>query len=59
MSPDISSGLDDWDKNAEPFINKISNLKGVRIPGKRRHINRTRLENIEVNSDLLNKIYSL
>ena len=29
------------------------------MPGKRRHINRTSLENIEVNSDLLNKIYSL
>ena len=59
MSPDIISGLDDWDKNAEPFINKLSNLKGVRMPGKRRHINRTSLENIEFNSDLLNKIYSL
>ena len=43
----------------ESFINKLSNLKGVRMPGKRRHINRTSLENIEVNSDLLNKIYSL
>jgi len=29
------------------------------MPGKRRHINRNSLENIEVNSDLLNKIYSL
>jgi len=47
------------DKNYDQFINKLSNLKGVRMPGKRRHINRTSLENIEVNSDLLNKIYSL
>ncbi len=59
MSPNIISGLDDWDKNAETFINKLSNLKGVRMPGKRRYINRNSLKNIEVNSDLLNKIYSL
>ena len=59
MSPEIISGLDDWDKNAELFINKLSNLEGIRMPGQRRHKNRNTQKIIKVNSDLLNKIYSL
>ena len=59
MAPEIISDLDDWEKNSEPFINKLSNLNGVRIPGKRRHNNRETRNSVEVNSDLLQKIYSL
>ena len=59
LAPEIISDLNDWDKNAEPFIEKLSSFDGVRIPGKRRHDNRNNIEKVEVNSELLNKIYSL
>jgi delta1-piperideine-2-carboxylate reductase len=59
MAPEIISDLDDWEKNSEPFINKLSKLNGVRIPGKRRHKNRETRNSVEVNPDLLQKIYSL
>ena len=45
------------DKNSEPFLSKLSKLNGVRIPGKRRHNNRETRNSVEVNSDLLKKIY--
>ena len=59
LAPEIISDLDDWDKNAEPFIDKLSSLQGVRMPGKRRHDNRRKIKKVEVNPELLNKIYSL
>ena len=46
-------------KNSEPFIEKLSSFGGVRIPGKRRHDNRKNIKEVEVNPELLNKIYSL
>ena len=59
LSPEIISDLNDWDKNAEPFIEKLSSFGGVRIPGKRRHDNRRNIKKVEVNPELLNKIHSL
>jgi delta1-piperideine-2-carboxylate reductase len=59
LAPEIISDLNDWDKNSEPFIKKLSSFDGVRIPGKRRHDNRRNIKKVEVNPELLNKIYSL
>ena len=59
LDPEVISGLNDWDKNAETFIEKLSNFDGVIIPGKRRHNNRKRIKKVDVNPNLLDNIYSL
>ena len=51
-----------WNKklrNKEIFFNKMSNMKGVRLPGERRHKNRLDLSPRKINSELVKKINSL
>ena len=59
LSPAIISDNKDWIKRSENFINKLSSLKGVRIPGERRHKNRNNLQSVIVNPELMEKIKSL
>tara|TARA_B100000029_G_scaffold511914_1_gene607171 strand:- start:249 stop:1250 length:1002 start_codon:yes stop_codon:yes gene_type:complete len=58
MSPQIIAG-DGWENHAEIFFKKMESLKGVRIPGNRRHLNRLDKGPRNINSKLLEKIDSL
>ncbi len=58
LSPAIIAG-DGWEKHVEGFMNRLSGLKGVRVPGARRHNNRLDLGPRSINRDLLDTIYGL
>ena len=58
ISPDKLSGRD-WDKHSNQFFDKMKSMKGVRLPGERRHKNRLDKGPRNINKDLVNKIKSL
>ena len=58
ISPEKISGSG-WDKHADEFFNKMSSMKGVRLPGERRHKNRLDKGPRKINEELVNKIKSL
>ena len=58
ISPDkISAG--DWNKHSDEFFNKMKSMEGVRLPGERRHKNRSDKGPRNINEELVNKIKSL
>tara|TARA_B100000029_G_scaffold397526_1_gene395835 strand:+ start:15053 stop:16054 length:1002 start_codon:yes stop_codon:yes gene_type:complete len=58
LSPELIAG-DGWDEHAEKFFNIMESMSGVRLPGKRRHINRKDNGPRNINTELVNKIQSL
>jgi len=58
ISPEKISGSG-WDKHADEFFNKMESMKGVRLPGERRHKNRLDKGPRNINEELVNKIKSL
>ena len=58
MSPDKIAGKD-WEKHADKLFEKMLALKGVRLPGERRHNNRLNLGPREINKELIEKIHKL
>ena len=58
IAPDKIAGLG-WDKHADQFFKKMSEMDGVRLPGARRHKNRLDLNPRKINSDLIKKIKDL
>ena len=58
MSPDKISG-GDWNKHSDEFFNKMKSMEGVRLPGERRHKNRSDKGPRNINEELVNKIKSL
>ena len=58
MSPDKISG-GDWIKHSDEFFNKMKSMEGVRLPGERRHKNRSDKGPRNINEELVNKIKSL
>ena len=58
MSPAIIAG-DGWQDHVEGFVQKLSNIDGVRIPGARRHKNRMDKGPRPINLALIDTIYSL
>jgi len=58
FSPDILSGRD-WATQAEKFYAKIDGMGGVRLPGSRRHKNRTEPGPRRINTALVEKIRAL
>ena len=58
ISPDKVAGSG-WDKHADLFFKKMSEMDGVRLPGERRHKNRLDLGSRQINTDLIKKIKSL
>ena len=58
ISPDKLSG-NDWDKHSSKFFDKMKSMKGVRLPGERRHKNRLNKGPRNINDELVNKIKSL
>ena len=58
ISPQIIAG-DGWSQHSEKFFQKMESLKGVRMPGQRRHKNREDKGPRNINSELIQKIKSL
>ncbi len=58
MSPDIIAGLN-WQDHVEAFIQKMTSLNGVRIPGTRRHKNRLDTGPRQINAALVDTIKEL
>ena len=58
MSPAIIAG-DGWQEHVEGFVQKLSNLDGVRMPGARRHKNRMDKGPRPINLALIETINSL
>jgi len=58
ISPEKLSG-NDWNKHSDEFFNKMKSMKGVRLPGERRHKNRLDKGPRNINEELVNKIKSL
>ena len=58
MSPDIIAGAN-WQDHVETFMQKMTSLKGVRMPGARRHKNRGDPNPRKINSALVDTIKEL
>jgi len=58
ISPDKLSG-NDWEKHSSEFFDKMKSMKGVRLPGEKRHKNRLDKGPRNINEELVNKIKSL
>ena len=58
MSPRLIAGVG-WEAHCEAFFDKLSALEGIRLPGARRHCNRTDGGLRSINASLLEKIRSL
>ncbi|MDC0062417.1 Ldh family oxidoreductase [Candidatus Puniceispirillum sp.] len=58
MSPAIIAG-DGWQEHVEGFVQKLSNIEGVRMPGARRHKNRMDKGPRPINLALIETINSL
>jgi len=58
MSPDIVAGAN-WQVHVEPFMQKMTSLKGVRMPGARRHKNRLDTGPRQINAALVDTIKEL
>ncbi len=58
ISPELIAGKN-WNEHAEKFFEEMTSLEGVRLPGQRRHNNRTNNGPREINSSLVEKIKSL
>ena len=58
LSPEKIAGPG-WESHVEGFMEKLSGLKGVRIPGERRHKNRLDKGSRSINQELVEKIRSL
>ena len=58
MSPDIIAGAN-WQDHVESFMQKMTSLSGVRMPGARRHKNRVDRSPREINAALFDTIQEL
>ena len=58
ISPD-KIAWPNWNDHAEKLFSKMKELKGVRLPGERRHQNRLNLGPRNINKELYEKIKKL
>ena len=58
INPELIAGPD-WDSHSEGFFKEIKQLKGIRLPGERRHQNRLDNSPRKINKELLEKIKGL
>ena len=58
MSPKLIAG-DGWQEHNEAFIQTLSELDGIRLPGQRRHKNRLDMGPRHINAALVEKIRGL
>ena len=58
INPELIAGSD-WNTHTEGFFKEIRQLKGIRLPGERRHRNRLDNSPRKINKELLKKIRNL
>ena len=58
MSPALMAGAE-WQEHSEDFIAQLTGLEGVRLPGERRHKNRTSDASRQINAALVDQIRGL
>ena len=58
MNPDMVAGPG-WAEHCDTFFSRLTGLEGVRLPGERRHKNRTSDAPRAINTPLVEKIRSL
>ena len=58
INPKLVAG-ENWEDHSLKFIKKLSSLEGIRIPGERRHQNRTDKGMRKVNKEMLGKVRKL
>ena len=58
INPELIAGPD-WNTHSEGFFEEIKQLKGIRLPGERRHRNRLDNSPRKINKELLKKIRGL
>ena len=58
LSPQALAG-DGWQAHAQTFIDKLESMRGVRLPGARRHKNRLDQRTRAINNELVEKIRAL
>jgi delta1-piperideine-2-carboxylate reductase len=58
LSPELIAG-EGWADHANGFLDRMSGMGGVRMPGARRHKNRTSTEPRLINTELVKKIRGL
>ena len=58
ISPEKIAGPH-WEKHSNEFFDKMKSMEGVRLPGERRHKNRSDLGPRQINTDLVKKINGL
>jgi len=58
LSPEIIAGAG-WEAHCDAFLDRMSGLDGVRMPGERRHKNRLSTEPRNINTALVEKIRGL
>ncbi len=58
LSPQLIAG-DGWEAHVESFMDRLTSLEGVRVPGDRRYKNRTDTGPREINATLVETIRSL
>ncbi|MBI04936.1 MAG: oxidoreductase [Pelagibacteraceae bacterium] len=58
LSPELIAGKN-WNEHSRKFFEQMTSLDGVRLPGQRRHKNRTNTGSREINISLVEKINSL
>ena len=57
LNPEIIADSN-WEEHCDDFFKKLSSIKGVRLPGSRRHKNRAHDEHRFINEELLTKVRS-
>jgi delta1-piperideine-2-carboxylate reductase len=58
LSPQVIS-VKNWEEHCDSFFTKLTGLKGVRLPGERRHKNRQSDAPRQINTQLIEKIRNL
>ena len=58
FSPQLIAG-EGWSNHSEKFFKTMESMEGVRLPGNRRHKNRSNTNSRIINKELVNKIKSL
>ncbi|MFT7532867.1 MAG: delta1-piperideine-2-carboxylate reductase [Gammaproteobacteria bacterium] len=59
MSPEITSGSEDWDSSANSLFGRLKSFDHLRLPGERRHKNRQNMGPRSINAELVEKIQGL
>jgi delta1-piperideine-2-carboxylate reductase len=58
ISPELVAGPD-WAEHCEEFFRRFDAIEGARLPGSRRHNNRTSTAPREIDADLVERIHAL